>query len=133
MTSPKVPEVLDNKTPGFLVDMIFSLREQRKLIEARVDLIKADEKRVEDHLLERMTKHELNALSGKLAKCSVTKQLVPQVEDWDKLRAWIDERDAEDLRTKALNASAFRARWEAGEVIPGVVKFNRINLSVRKL
>lgn len=129
----KVPEVLDNKTPGSLIDLIYTLREQRKLVEARAELIKADEKRIEDHLIQRMTKNELNALSGKLAKASLSETIVPQVEDWDALREYIKKRKAEDLRTKALNAAAFRARWEAGEVIPGVQKFKRINLSVRKV
>ncbi len=41
MATPKVPEVLDNRTPGSLIDLVFVLREQRALIEARAELIKA--------------------------------------------------------------------------------------------
>lgn len=132
MAVPKVPEVLDNKTPGSLVDLVFALREQRKLIEARAELIKEDEKRIEEHLIQRLTKQELRALSGKLAKCSLSETDIAQAEDWDKVNEYIETHDAWDLRNKALNQAALRARKEAGEVVPGISWFKRISISIRK-
>jgi hypothetical protein len=130
---PKIPEVLDNKTPGSLVDLIFALREQRKLIEARADLIKADEKRIEEHLIQRLDKNELNALAGKIAKCSLTRTPRANAADWDKINEYIESHDAWDLRNKALNQAALRARREAGEDVPGIEWFTDVKLSVRKL
>lgn len=133
MASPKVPEDLTPFSPGKLVDLVWTLREQRKLIEARADLIKADEDRIKDHLIRTLTKQELTKLSGKFASCSLTETVKPSVLDWDVLNDYILKHDAWDLRNKAANAAAFRARWEAGETIPGVEKFRDINLNVRKL
>ena len=129
----KVPEVLDNKTPGSLIDMVFALREERKLWETKAELIKEQEDRIKEHLIQRMTKEELKALSGRVAKCSLTETIKPNVKDWDVLNEYITSHDAWDLRNKAANAAAFRARWEAGEEIPGVEKFKDISINVRKL
>ena len=130
---PKVPEVLDNKTPGSLIDLVFGLHEQRKLWETRVDMIKEQENSIKEHLIQRMTKNELRALSGQLAKCSLTETELASAKDWDKLNEYIENNDAWDLRNKALNQAAMRARREAGEEVPGVEWFKRINISVRKL
>lgn len=133
MAVPKVPAVLDNKTPGSLVDLVFTLREQRKLIEARAELIHEDERRIEEHLIQRLTKQELRALSGKLAKCSLSETDIAQAEDWDKVNEYIETHDAWDLRNKALNQAALRARKEAGEAVPGISWFKRISISIRKV
>jgi hypothetical protein len=130
---PKVPEVLDNKTPGSLIDLVFVLREQRKLIEARADLIREDEKRIEEHLIQRLDKQELNALAGKLAKCSLTRTRMANAKDWDAINGYIESHDAWDLRNKALNQAALRARLEAGEDVPGVEWFTKVSLSIRKV
>lgn len=130
---PTVPEVLDNKTPGLLIDLVFVLREQRKLIEARADLIREDERRIEEHLIQRLTKSELTKLAGKVAQCSLTQTDVASAEDWDKVNAYIEANDAWDLRNKALNQAALRARKEAGESVPGISWFRQLKINVRKL
>jgi hypothetical protein len=130
---PTVPEVLDNRTPGSLIDLVFVLREQRKLIEARAELIKADEDRIKEHLIQRLTKSELTKLAGKIAQCSLTQTDVASAEDWDKINEYIEKQDAWDLRNKALNQAALRARREAGEVVPGVTWFRDVKINVRKL
>lgn len=129
----KIPQDLSKSTPGKLVDLVWTLREQRKLVEARAELIKEDEDRIKDYLLNTMNKDELGKLAGKLAQCSVSKSLKPRVTDWDALNKYILEHDAWDLRNKAANAAAFKARWEAGEDIPGTEKFFDVSLNVRKL
>lgn len=128
-----VPENLDVKTPGWIVDQIFVLREKRKLAEAKAALIKEDEDKLKEHLIQRCTKDELNKLAGKLASASLVRSLKPTVTDWDLVNKYIETHDAWDLRNKAANAAAFRARWEAGEEIPGVEKFVDISINVRKL
>jgi len=130
---PSLPPDLSLRTPGSLVDLAFTLREQRKLIEARAELIKADEQKIIEHLIERCTKTELTKLAGKLAQASLSKTLMPTVTDWDKLNEYITEHDAWQLRNKAANAAAFRELWEAGIEVPGVDKFTQVKLNVRKL
>jgi len=133
MAVPKVPEVLDNRTPGSLVDLVWSLREQRKLWEARAELIRDDERRIEEHLLQRCTKEELTKLAGKLAKASVTTTDMANAEDWDKINAFIEEHDAWDLRNKALNQLALKSRREAGVEVPGVTWFKKLKINISKL
>ena len=133
MTVPKVPENLDVRTPGSLVDLVWSLKEQRKLIETRAEMIREEERRIEEHLIQRLTKEEINALSGKHAKCSVSKTQVASAEDWDKVNKFIEERDAWQIRNKALNQLALRELHEAGVEVPGVTWFTQIKLNVRKV
>ena len=133
MAVPKVPENLELRTPGSLVDLVWSLREQRKLWEARAELIRDDERRIETHLIERLTKEELNALSGKLAKCSLSSTDMASAEDWDKVNKFIEERDAWQIRNKALNQLALRELRESGVEVPGVTWFKQVKISVRKL
>lgn len=133
MAAPKVPEVLDNKTPGSLIDLVFSLREHRKLLETRAGMIKEDERRITEHLIQRMTKHELNALSGKRAKCSISRTSVASAEDWDVVNDWIQKTGSWDIRNKALNQAALRARLDDGVEIPGLKWFQQVKLNVRKI
>lgn len=124
---------LNTMKPGVLIDQLYTLREKRKVIEAKAAQVKVLEDEIKTHLINRLTKDELSKLAGKLASCSVTRTVKPHVTDWTLLDPWIVANDAWDLRNKAANAAAFRARWDAGEDIPGVEKFTDVSLNVRKL
>ena len=124
---------LDTMPPGKIVDELYKLREKRKTIEAKADLVKTHETVLVNHLINSLTKDELSKLAGKIASCSITRTVKPNVTDWKLLDAYIVKNKAWDLRNKAANAAAFRARWEDGEDIPGAEQFVDIRLNVRKI
>lgn len=130
MAAIQMPEDLNACTPGKLVDKLYALRSRRRVVQQSIDDLKEKENLIIDHLLNRLPKMDLDGCAGKLAKVSITKTMVPHVKDWDALNEYITEHDAWDLRNKAANAKAFRDRWEDGEVIPGVVPFTRVSLSL---
>lgn len=128
----KVPEELTAVTLGHLADLLYKLREERKGIEGKAEEIKSEETRIKNYLIENLPKEQLVKLTGKLASISLTKNLVPQVTDWDKLYAFVEKNDAFDLLQKRPSSTAFKERWEAGIEVPGVDKFVALDISVRK-
>lgn len=57
---------------------------------------------------------------------------VATIEDFDAICAFIKENDAFELLQKRLSSTAVSERQQAGEVIPGVGKFEQIKLKVTK-
>lgn len=128
----KVPDDLSKLKAGKIVDLLYSVRQERLAAAREADEIKTVESRISDWLLNNMTKEELSRLSGELANVKVTKSIVPQVTDWDAFYAYVKKKGAFDLLQKRPGVEAFRERWEQGIEIPGVAQFTNISLSVTK-
>jgi hypothetical protein len=128
----KVPEDLTGIPAGKLADLLYKLRAERGEIEGKAEEVKAEETRIKDFLIETMPKAELSRITGELANAALTRKVVPQVADWDKLYAFIEKNDAFDLLQKRPSELAFKERWEAGVQVPGVDQFTVLGISVTK-
>lgn len=123
------------KTPsnlGNLIDKLYDLEQERSKLSAAEKAIKAKIADLEETILKKFSKDALSAAAGTRAKLSVIYKTIPNVKDWDLLYAHIAKEDAWDLLQKRMSSSAYTARLEEGEEIPGTEKFTKLVLSTRK-
>jgi len=57
---------------------------------------------------------------------------VPSVADWDALYLHITKTQEWDLIHRRVTETAVRARWEAGDDVPGVARTDVLDLSIGK-
>lgn len=117
---------------GALADKLLDLRNKRLALESDAEELKKQETQIKEHLIREMPKADLRKLVGKYASVSLRSKEMPHIVDWDAFRKYLKRKDAFDLLQKRTSPDAFRERWEAGEEIPGVEKFNVLELSVTK-
>lgn len=120
-------------TIGATIDLLFTLREQRRELEAKIKTIKEQEDAVDAHLMNNFEKAGLDGARGKLAQVSIKRSTVADVQDWDKLYAYISRNKAWDLLQKRASITALRARWDDKKVVPGVEPKEITALSLTKV
>lgn len=121
------------KTLAGCADALFSARLERLGLQKSVDDIKKRETLLKEYLISNLPKSEASGVAGKLARVTIVTKLVPQVEDWDSLYAYIKKNGAWELLQRRLGETAVKERWEAGKTVPGVVAFQMTDVSVNKV
>jgi len=123
-------------TLGACVDLAYQAREKRlkrsREVEAELEVLKAQETAINDHIINSFKKSDIEGAKGKLATASIDTLVVADVQDWEKVFSWVTKTKSWDMLTHKLNDKAYRARLEAGEKVPGVVKFNKVKLYLNK-
>lgn len=127
-TKLKVP-----KNFGAAADLLYDVREQRLILQKKVDELKNFETKVKQHLIDNMSKKDSTGAAGRIARAQIVSEPKPAVEDWDSFYGHIKKTGQFDLLNRAPNASAIKARWDAGKKIPGIGSFNVTKVSVTKL
>ena len=56
----------------------------------------------------------------------------PTITNWDEFYEYVTKTNSFDLLHKRLSSTAFKDRWEAGEIIPGSTTAEVWGLSVTK-
>lgn len=118
---------------GACVDAAYKLREKRLAAQKQVDAIKSQEEELKEHIINTFTKDDIEGAKGKVATAGIIRKTVAQVEDWEKLQAYIKKTGEFDLLQRRVNDAAFRARLENKKVVPGVVPYNVVSLSLTKI
>jgi hypothetical protein len=118
------------KQLGACVDKLYTMMTARRKAQQAVDRLKEEETKLEEHILNSFSKSDLEGARGKLAVCGISRSDQPQVEDWDKLYAFIKKTDAWDLLQRRVNSMAYRERLQAEVIVPGVTTFTRVSLSI---
>ena len=120
------------KTLGACADELYRLRQERLAKQAEADALKARETAITEHVIQNLPKSEANGVTGKVARVTITKKEVPQVDDWEAFYRYLFKTKDPSLLQKRLGDAAIRERWEAKKAVPGVVPFTVIGLSVTK-
>jgi hypothetical protein len=119
--------------PGAIVDHLYNLRAERLQLQKAVDELKSEQKRIEDYLINTLTKEELSKLAGKVASVTLTKSEQANVIDWLPFQAYVKKHGAFELYQKRVSIEAVRERWAQGKEIPGLERFIALSLSINKL
>jgi hypothetical protein len=120
------------KTPGACVDLFYKLRSERIELERSVKDLKEQQDRLEEHIFNVFKKGDLEGCKGKTAVGSITRTVVPDVQDWDSFYAYMIKSKQLDLLERRPSRAACRERWDNDVEIPGVAQFEKIGLSVTK-
>lgn len=117
---------------GGCVDLLKEVRDLRLLLEKEANTVKARENEIKESLLKVLTEENSGA-AGKKYRAQRVVKVRPQAEDWEKIRAYVMETGRFDLIQRRLSDKAVTDTWEAGERIPGVGRFNVVELSITKI
>ncbi len=128
MAKLKMPTTL-----GATIDLLWSLREERKSAEVIVNEIKEKEAAVEAHLMNNFDKSGLDGAKGKYGLATLKRSTVADVTDWPAFYAYIQKNKAWELLQKRPAITAIRERWDANKVIPGLEPKEVVQLSVTKV
>lgn len=122
-------------TIGVLVDRYDMADFAVKEAEASLSTAKKKRKVIEDQLLDKFKKDDLDGASGSQmgSKISLQKLKSPTIKDRAKLNAYIARRKAYDLFQSRVNKQAWLDRMEAdGKPIPGVETYERVSLKLTR-
>ena len=114
------------------VDDYRDTREVRLAMQKEVDAVEAREKELRDHLIANLT-DDMTGIAGKKFRAQRIKKEVPSAKDWVLIRDYVVENDRFDLLQRRLSDKAVQDLWEAGEEVPGVERFTKIDVSVTKI
>lgn len=120
-------------SPGGVVDLLYSTREQRLALDRQAEELKQKERDLKDWLLNNLSKQELTRLAGKLGQVSLKRSDVGTIADLPAFQKFVKKNDAFDLYQRRLNLEACRLRWEEGKEIAGVERSVLVDLTVSKV
>ena len=121
------------QTLGKLIDAIAIFdRSLDKLARAEKQ-IKAEQDKIKEKILKSFKHAEIEAATGRLARAYVSKEPVPNVDDWKKVYAYILRTKEFDLLHKRISRTAWAERMEAKSPIPGISVFTVVSLKLKKL
>ena len=117
------------KELGALADLYWDVYHRRISADKDAAKLKLEENSYKATLIEEMRMEEITSIGGEKIKLSLSSELVPTVESWEKVYEFIKETDGWDLLEKRIGKLACKARWEADVLVPGVQKFRVYKLS----
>lgn len=107
-----------------------TIKEARRQMEAE----QAKQRMVADTLLVRMQEMgDLEQVRKGGYSATVSKTVVPNVQDWDKVYEYIKDNDALYLLERRMLSTAWRELHNAGIEIPGTEASTRVDVSVRNV
>ena len=126
-TPPNIP-----KSIGAKIDALFTLREKRRELEAQAEELKKDADFIELAVMEQMKAEGIESSRGVKATVSISKNIVPNVEDWDAFYKYILRNNWFHLLQKRPSVSGCQEIFEMKKRIPGVVPFEKETINLRK-
>lgn len=121
------------KTLAAAADMLYTIRTKRLLLQKEVEAYQKQETELRERLIAELPKGDATGVQGKLCRVSVITKARPNVENWDKFYAYVKKTGNFDLMQRRLSDAAVKERWENNKEIPGVGRFNIVDLSVNKV
>lgn len=128
--------IIEHESVGVQIDALFDLREELRALEARKKQINAlIEERKQILLVALDANGDLQGARGRRASASIKESVVPTMEDWIRLTAFIRRFDKFELLEKRVSAPAFRelAAQRRDKTVPGLVPFTKRDISLVKV
>lgn len=121
-------------TVGGIIDRMFELREERKVIGKQDELLKAEYTELELALLNAMDTQETMQSRGRAASATITEDLYPTNINWDVVFEYVKANDAYHLLQRRLNTAPWKELLQLeGEPLPGTESYLRRTISLRKV
>jgi len=134
------------RSPAAAADKLYAVRDRRLDLDRSSRELKEEEGFLREYLIETIPMSDATGVTGKLAQAVIKTKVVPQAEDWSKIyaqivRDYLDHKrrktgqhdGAFSLINRALNAAAVEERWEAGESVAGVGRFQTKVVSLTRV
>ena len=118
---------------GLCADLYAEVRELRLAMQKMVDEVKAREGEVREHIINSLSKSDDTGAAGKRYRAQVVTKLKPALKDWGAFMGYVILERRTDLLQKRMNDRAVLDMLEEGETVPGVEKFNAVDVSITKI
>lgn len=115
-------------------DLLYTTRQERLVLAKQVEELEEREKKLREHLINKLPKSKSSGIAGKVARVSIYTDPIPVIQDESKFWAHFHKTKQHDLIQKPrLSKEAIASRWENKEVVPGVGRFNVVKVSLEKI
>ena len=102
-----------------LIDEYVSTKNEREDLTNKVKEKTEKLGRLESDIMKLMSDAGISQAASDKASCTMRMSKHPAIDDWNQFYGYVAETGQFELLHKRLSSTAFRERWEAGEVIPG--------------
>jgi hypothetical protein len=114
-------------------DRLFTVKKERLAQQKIVDRLREEQTAIEDFIINNLPKSEASGVAGRVARAQLGKKIIPTIENWEKLCAFVKKHNAFELFQRRLNEGAATERTEAGKPVPGIGSFTRVTVSCTKI
>lgn len=118
---------------GLCADLYAETRELRLEMQKVVDAVKKRESEIREHIIQNLSKSDDTGAAGKRYRAQIVLKPTPTVRDWDKVWDYIFKTRRTDLLQKRISDRAVKDMWEEDQEMPGVEKFNAVDVSITKI
>lgn len=120
-------------TIGQRIDTLFSLREQKRALEAQVKVIEEKQAAEEAELMAQMEAEGVTKSTGTQASVGITESIVANIVDWDALCAYVKKKNYFHLFQRRVSDPAARELFQSDGKVPGLEPFTKKKLTLTKL
>jgi len=118
---------------GLCADLYAEVRDLRLAMQKVVDEVKARETEVREYIINSLSKSDDTGAAGKRYRAQVVTKLKPSVRDWLEFMKFVFKYNRFDLLQKRIAERAVLDMLEAGESVPGIERFNAVDVSITKI
>jgi hypothetical protein len=120
---------------GELADKVYTKSEEIAKINAKLKVLEAEKRDLENTILTHMDQAGTDIARGKKATVSISESERFSIQDFDELTPFIHRKKAYHLFERRISANAAREMIESlgGKMIPGLSRFTQRRLNVRKV
>jgi hypothetical protein len=115
-----------------LIDEFVATKNEREALSATIKDMTEKLGRLEADIMALMSHAGISQAGSDKASCTMKLTKHPAIKDWQAFYAYVASTGQFELLHKRLSSTAFRERWEAGEVIPGTEPTDLWELTVRR-
>lgn len=121
------------KNLGECADLYAEVRELRLAMQKHTDAMKERESEIREHIISNLSKREETGAAGRRYRAQIVLKTVPTIKDWNVLTNYVRESGRFDLLQKRVSDTAVKDLWEEGNEVPGVEKFQNVEVSITKI
>jgi glycerophosphoryl diester phosphodiesterase len=96
-----------------------------------VNDLKRKRAKKERRLLRSFDKEDIDGCKGRIGVAGIRKLRIPQIKNLREFHKYVLRNKALDLLQNRVSSTAWKARLDEGERVPGIEVFNKVSISVR--
>lgn len=124
----------DPKRLAKLAEAAFKIDMERHEAQEKADAAKKKVREIKEEIIANFSKADITEIKTKLGTARLDAKNVPNIDPdtggWDAVYKYIIKHKAWDILQKRFGERACQERWEAGEEIPGVKKFWKMDIKL---
>lgn len=123
------------KSIGQLIDRMDEIREAKRKLSEQEKTLSTEYETVKLELIKRLEGEGMEKATGKRASAGISKVVVANITDYDKLTAYVKRTGHFHLFQRRISDPAFRELFELskGKGVPGLEPFTKTDINLRSI